>query len=231
MSSSWIILQCRRWRPNLYQLICFSEHQGLTVHFVFPSQIAKRHFQPGDMIAGTIDQRTFDVQTVFSPQVFALSNGTKLAILSCVTELLQLTLPANHPYTHLYQATEQLLRSLDDNFQQPFEYVAAYSYFERLLLEEMGFGLSLDSCAVTGTSVDLAYISPKTGRAVSREAGVSYHEKLLPLPDVWQTPPKGSDWDQALKVSEFFIKKQLRAGQELPFMRTYLMGNLLLPVP
>jgi recombinational DNA repair protein (RecF pathway) len=223
MTSSWIILRCRRWRPTLYQLMCFSEHQGLTVHFVFPSQIAKRRFQPGDMIAGTIDQRTFDVSTVFSPQVFALNNGMKLAILSCVTELLLLTLPEHHPYPHLYQATEPLLRNLGHHQHQPLDHIAAYSCFERLLLEEIGFGLSLDSCTVTGKRADLTYISPKTGRAVSREAGAAYHGKLLPLPQVWQTPPRGNDWDQALKVSEFFIKKQLREGQELPFMRGYLV--------
>jgi len=224
MIASWIILHARRWRPTLYQLMSLSSQQGLTTHFVFPSQMAKRRFQPGDFIAGTIDRRTFDVSLTFSPQVFALANPLKLAILSCVTELLQLTLPENHPYPHLYQATEKLLQSLGDSQREPLDHVAAYSNFERLLLEEIGFGLALDSCAVTGEGVNLAYISPKTGRAVSQKVGTAYHEQLLLLPHVWQTPPQGQDWDHALKVSGFFIKKHLRQEQELPFMRNFILS-------
>lgn len=226
MTTSWILLHCHRWRLTLYQLRSFSPQQGVSTHFVFPSQIAKRRFQPGDFMEGTIDQRTFDVSLNFSPQVFVLGNHLKLAILSCVTELLQLTLPEHHPYLRLYQATEELLRSLGDPHVQPLDYIAAYSTFERLLLEEIGFGLALNACAVTGNSIDLAYISPKTGRAVSRAAGIAYHEKLLPLPQVWQTPPQGDDWDQALKISGFFIQKQLRKGQELPFMRNVILSSL-----
>src|SRR5690606_7157736 len=54
--------------------------------------------------------------------------------------------------------------------------------FELLVLEELGFGLDLSACAATGRSDDLAFVSPKTGRAVSREAGAPWAERLLPLP-------------------------------------------------
>jgi DNA repair protein RecO (recombination protein O) len=54
--------------------------------------------------------------------------------------------------------------------------------FELELLNELGFGLDLTTCAATGTTEDLAYVSPKSARAASREAGAPYHDKLLPLP-------------------------------------------------
>ena len=59
----------------------------------------------------------------------------------------------------------------------------AYVAWECDLLAAVGFGLDLARCAVTGTNQDLAYVSPRTGRAVSREAGAPYKDKLLPLPD------------------------------------------------
>ena len=54
--------------------------------------------------------------------------------------------------------------------------------FELRMLEELGFGLDLERCAATGTNDDLAYVSPKTGRAVSRSAGEPYRDRLLALP-------------------------------------------------
>ena len=54
--------------------------------------------------------------------------------------------------------------------------------FELLLLDELGFGLDLESCAATGSRDDLVYVSPKSGRAVSRAAGEPYRDRLLPLP-------------------------------------------------
>ena len=63
--------------------------------------------------------------------------------------------------------------------------------FELLLLDELGFGLDLESCAATGSRDELVYVSPKSGRAVSREAGEPYRERLLPLPAFLAGPPTG----------------------------------------
>ena len=54
--------------------------------------------------------------------------------------------------------------------------------FELLVLDELGFGLDLTRCAATGRRDELVYVSPKTGRAVSREAGAQWHDKMLALP-------------------------------------------------
>src|SRR5260370_585266 len=66
----------------------------------------------------------------------------------------------------------------------------SYVAWECGLPTALGFGLDLGRCAVTGTSEDLAYVSPRTGRAVSRSAGTPYHDKLLPLPGfLWREAP------------------------------------------
>ena len=88
-------------------------------------------------------------------------------------------LPERDPHENLYIALGTILDRLED---------AAWAApmvvrFELQLLAELGFGLDLASCAATGTRADLVYVSPKSGRAVSREAGAPYADRLLQLPD------------------------------------------------
>src|SRR5205814_5187270 len=74
------------------------------------------------------------------------------------------------------------LGTILDHLLDPADAAALIVHFEVQLLSELGFGLDLDSCAATGVKTDLAYVSPKTGRAVSRQAGEEFRTKLLPLP-------------------------------------------------
>jgi DNA repair protein RecO (recombination protein O) len=67
-------------------------------------------------------------------------------------------------------------------FDRPELWPAQLVRWELLLLQDLGFGLDLSQCAATGSDEDLVYVSPRTGRAVSREAGAPYGEKLLTLP-------------------------------------------------
>jgi DNA repair protein RecO (recombination protein O) len=69
-----------------------------------------------------------------------------------------------------------------DHLDQPLVAAPLIVRFEMALLKALGFGLDLTVCASTGQSQDLVYVSPKSGRAVCREAGRPYHERLLPLP-------------------------------------------------
>ena len=75
-------------------------------------------------------------------------------------------------------------------------WIAAYVHWELGVLSDLGYGLDLDRCAATGTNDDLAYVSPRTGRAVSLSAGEPYQEKLLAMPGfphrTWRRRPNGS---------------------------------------
>ncbi|MBP0616012.1 DNA repair protein RecO [Jiella mangrovi] len=82
------------------------------------------------------------------------------------------------PHPRLYDGLAVILEHL----AEPQTTSALMLRFEIALLEELGFGLDLAQCAATGQTSDLVYVSPKTGRAVSREAGAPWHDKLLPLP-------------------------------------------------
>ncbi|WP_212523728.1 DNA repair protein RecO [Actibacterium sp. MT2.3-13A] len=107
-----------------------------------------------------------------------MSDRVALAGLNAVTALLHFSLPERAPHPVLYRRTISVLDMLGRSELWPL----AYLRWEMALLEELGFGLDLSACAVTGTRDDLAYVSPKSGRAVSAEGAGEWAERLLPLP-------------------------------------------------
>ena len=87
-------------------------------------------------------------------------------------------LPERDPHPQLYYGALEVLGALDDAEAWP----ALLVRWEMLLLQDLGFGLDLSECAATGTDTDLIYVSPRSGRAVSRDAGQPYCDRLLKLP-------------------------------------------------
>jgi DNA repair protein RecO (recombination protein O) len=105
--------------------------------------------------------------------------------------------------------------------------------FELLLLAELGFGLDLESCAATGTTSDLVYVSPKSGRAVSRQAGGPWKEKLLRLPEFVQGldagQPSVEDISAGFDLTGFFLLRHVLdpRGLRLPDARASFIAALL----
>jgi DNA repair protein RecO (recombination protein O) len=87
-------------------------------------------------------------------------------------------LPERDPHARLYSVFEEVLDRLED----PVLAAPLVVRFELQLLTELGFGLDLEQCAATGATDELVYVSPKSGRAVSRAAGAPYAERMLRLP-------------------------------------------------
>lgn len=92
-------------------------------------------------------------------------------------------LPERDPHAGLFETLAVILDHLD----QPEIAAELIVRFELRILEELGFGLDLAECAVTGRHDALAYVSPKSGRAVSAEAGAPWRDKLLALPAFLQS--------------------------------------------
>lgn len=101
-----------------------------------------------------------------------------LAGLAAAAAVVQGALPEREPHPGVFLAFEALVSAL----AVPQVWPAIFVRFEAGLLEDLGFGMDLSHCAATGTLDDLIYVSPRTGRAVSREAGAPYADKLLTLP-------------------------------------------------
>jgi DNA repair protein RecO (recombination protein O) len=110
-----------------------------------------------------------------------LSEPLPAAGIEWATVLTATALPEGQPYPRLYEALEGLLDAIEAA-PSASGWGAAMVKYELLLLAELGFGLDLDSCVVTGSNDDLVAVSPKSGRAVSAAEAEPYAGKLLPLP-------------------------------------------------
>lgn len=159
----------------------------------------------------------------------AQAMGSRLALagLNAVVGLLGFCLPEREPHIALYRRSEALLDLLGQDEIWPL----AYLQWEMALLEEMGFGLDLGSCAVTGAEVGLCYVSPKSGRAVSAKGAGDWVDKLLPLPSVLRGEGASEDSEivEALRVTGYFLEQKLAPAlgtRPLPEARARLIDRL-----
>jgi DNA repair protein RecO (recombination protein O) len=185
--------------------------------------------QPGGQVALVWRARleehlgAFMVEPLRSRAAQAMGDRLALAGLNAVTALVALALPERDPHPGLYRRTVALLDLLGQGDVWPL----AYLQWELALLEEMGFGLDLSSCAVTGAAEDLAYVSPRTGRAVSRAGAGDWAARLLPLPAVLrgEGAAGGAEIAAALATTGHFIAGRLLGeGQAPPAARARLVA-------
>jgi DNA repair protein RecO (recombination protein O) len=150
---------------------------------------------------------TFRVEPVKS-RAWSMADRMALAGLNAVCTLLLHALPEREAHEELYRKSLILLDLLD----RPKIWPLAYLNWEMTLLEEMGFGLDLRRCAVLGQNAnDLSYISPRTGRAVSRAGAGDWADRLLPLPPclLGEGPAPDAEILQGFQVTGHFLTRHL----------------------
>jgi len=130
-------------------------------------------------------------------------------------------LPERDPHATVYAALEAIL----DRMAEGEGVAVAAARFELMLLAELGFGLDLASCAATGQEHDLAYVSPRSGRAVSREAGAPWREKLLRLPaflaaDAPPQAPSPDDVADAFALTGYFLARDVLGPRQIAWSQT-----------
>jgi len=151
-------------------------------------------------------------------------------------------LPERDPHPRLYNALAVTLDCLDPATAERNPDLAGADRaalagelmvrFELLLLDELGFGLDLDSCAATGSREELVYVSPKSGRAVSRSAGLPHAEKLLSLPPFLFTPTGAAVEREGLeagfRLTGYFLERHVHGprGAALPDVRASFLNAL-----
>ncbi len=148
------------------------------------SRKMKPFLQPGGRVLAAYRSRTADnlgaaqIEPVGEGPAALFDDPLALAGLSAAAAVAQGALPEREPHPGVFAAFEALVGAFAIDSIWP----AIFVRFEAGLLEELGFGLDLTRCAATGVLDDLIYVSPKTGRAVSRAAGEPYRGRLLALP-------------------------------------------------
>lgn len=186
--------------------------------------------QPGAQVAVTWRARLDDhigafVVEPLRSRAGLMSDRLGLAGLNAICAMLRISLPERQAHPPLWRATMALLEALESDPAWP----ALYLRWELVLLEELGFGLDLGSCAVTGTRDDLVFVSPRTGRAVSREGAGAWADRLLPLPPclMGQGAASAVELVQGLAVTGHFLDRELGpvlAGRPLPEARARLLA-------
>lgn len=136
-------------------------------------------------------------------------------------------LPEREPHPGAFLAFEALI----DSFSHPEIWPAVFVRFEAGLLQDLGFGLDLSKCAATGAVDDLIYVSPRTGRAVSREAGEPYKDRLLVLPPFMlssQARLQPGDIRAGLDITAHFLEAFIfnPLNRPLPPARMWLVDRL-----
>ena len=232
MSNNWhmqfqdeaIILSARRFGER--DLICqfFTKTRGIYGGFVRAGQSRKKiaNFEAGNVAQISWKARLDDQLGTVEAEVtnaiggHIISDMKRLMAVLSASVLLRKTLAERDPQTALYNEFHEFLK--DDDWKP------AYVKFELALLRELGFGLDLTECAVTGSRDNLIYISPASGRAVTAQGAVGYEDKMLNLPNILRHSSEGwnlgsSDsslrWNdgvkEALSVTEFFLMRNVFA--------------------
>jgi len=153
----------------------------------------------------------------FLPAAHAVHGVTHLAALCRL-------LAEREQHAAIYGALDAILDSLED----PRAAAPMIARFELDFLAELGFGLDLSSCAATGVTSDLIYVSPRSGRAVSREGGEAYRDKLMRLPPFLRTeagPASAADLADAFALTGFFLDRHAFAprGLTMPEARAHFL--------
>lgn len=210
-----ILLTSRRHGETAVIIDVFTESHGRHAGIVHGGASRKKSpvLQPGAQLDLLWRARledhlgSYQAEPLRSRAAAALSGRLALAGLNTVTGLLSFCLPERAAYPDLYKRSEQLLDLLEEEEIWPL----AYLRWEMALLEAMGFGLDLSACAVSGRNEDLAYVSPKTGRAVSRQEAGQWVSRLLPLPPVMQGTGYAPDHEVAegLRTTGYFLETHL----------------------
>lgn len=189
--------------------------------------------QPGNIVLATWRARleehlgNFVIEPLELKAGLLIGEAMRLAALTTLTGEAQL-LPEREPHPRIYDAMRVVLDALED----PGTWPPLLVRWEMGLLDELGFGLDLARCAATGRTENLVYVSPKTGRAVSREAGQAYHDRLLALPaflrGIQAEMPGLDDVMDGFKLTGFFLDRHIFGprGISAPESRHWIVAHL-----
>lgn len=217
------IIACRKHAESSLILTVLSHEHGKVCGYVKSGYTKKNLavFQIGNFIKidawSRVDDNmlTLKVELITPYAVDFISSADKLQVLSCFCSLSNTCLPELQNVDNLYLYAADFIKAITQE-----NWLTHYCYYEFYLLEFLGVGLELDKCAATGAKQNLAFVSPKSGCAVSYEAGLPYAKRLFTYPHfIVQKRLDATFKEQTdlLKMTEFFLNKNFFAIHNLKF--------------
>lgn len=193
-SDQGIVLRARPHGEAGAIVTCLTETHGRYAGYIRGGQSSRLRgvIEPGNLLAVRWTARTEDSlgtwevepdRHLSSPLI---ADGLKLGALLSACALCDATLPEREAHPSLFHGLLALLETMEMD-----DWGAAYVLWEVALLRELGFGLDLSRCVAGGPDDTLEWVSPRSGRAVSKEKGAPYQDRLLPLPEFLK-PGSGS---------------------------------------
>ena len=188
------------------------------------SKRLKGALEPGNVLKlqwrARLDQQlgSYVIELAAARAAQFFNDGLKLAGLAAACAVTATTLPEREVHARVFEALDATLVAIAEKSSP--SWVADYVRFEIVLLEDLGFGLDLSECAVTGARAGLVYVSPKTGRAVTDAAGAPYRQQLLRLPPFLSpegSAASGRDLADGLALTAFFLERMALEPQGLRF--------------
>ena len=197
------------------------------------SRRMKPYLQPGARVYADYRARTAEqlgalkMEPVGEGPGALFDDPVALAGLAAAAAITVGALPEREPHPGAFAAFEALVQA----FAFADIWPAVFVRFEAGLLEELGFGLDLSRCAATGGLDDLVYVSPRTGRAISRGAGEPYRDRMLTLPPFMLSTQSGlaeGDVGAGLTLTGHFLERFVFAplNRPLPPARVWLLDKL-----
>lgn len=226
-----IVLSVRKFSEHGAVVTLLSRKHGLYTG-VCKSALGKRKrgiYQPGNWVNATWKARleehmgTLDCELEKPVAALVMQDRKALAGLNAICAMIPLAMHERDPHPNIYDAAQRVMEKLVSAEGWAVEYIA----FELTLLRDAGYGLDLGRCAATGKTDDLLYVSPKSGCAVSAQAGEPYKDKLLPLPAFFnvQAAELAEELRKGFELTSYFLNHWLLQphGGRLPAARTRLV--------
>lgn len=215
-------------------LTVLTRQNGKVVGFV-KNGLTKKNlgvYQLGNFVAieayARVDENmlSLKVELIAPTAVNFISDAAKLETLASFCGLCNACMPEQMPLERLFYYVDSFFNLiLEDNW------ITHYSYFEFYLLDFLGIALDLSECSATGTTENLKYVSPKTGKAVCAEAGEPYKNRLFSFPQFildQNYAPTARELRDLLEMTAFFLNKNFfqTHGLKFPPNRANLLLNL-----
>ena len=198
---------------------------------------ARGLYQPGNHLSihwrGRLPEHlgNWSAELIAGYAAAVMDESGKLTALSSACAMLEAALPEREPVPNVFSDSFAFIATLasEKDGTQP-GWLEAYARWELQLLADLGFGLDLSVCAATGGTENLVFVSPKSGRSVSAEAGAPYRDKLLDLPAFLKSGERAdlTSIQAALRLTGYFLERHVFVpqGRTMPPARTRLVEAL-----
>ena len=234
-SDEGIVLSAKKHGEHALIITLLTRENGRHIGLVRGGASHKQRgiFQTGNLVSaqwkGRLSEHlgTYICELKYSYVAQLMDHPMHLLALTSATALLEMFLPEREPCYEVFESFSELIKILEKDHSWREKYVL----WEKDLLSYLGYGLDLSKCAVTGSTENLFYISPRTGRAVSRAAGEPYLKKLFLLPSFFilnNQDIRREDIVNGLSITGHFLSACARDSDvgNLPFSRGYFLERL-----